>query len=191
MWSKEVTLSDVNESLDRTQEMLPQRNPRRPAQPESRKEFRKGVAAVSPPPPTTLRMRPELPTGQIVTSGHLKQPKLPLGQRLRNLRTGGRFSLFGAAVLLVCWTLWAAQGSVGLLANEALILFLIVAVAVGLFGVSRLVGGIVLEKWLKRTRRTARLSHLAIGAFLVLAGVSLLSQVEWLITAWNEVRGMR
>lgn len=178
----------MNESLDRTEEMLPQRMP---TQPKSQREFRKGVAQVSPPPPTTLRMRPELPTGQIVTSGHLKRPKLPLGHRLRNLRTGGRFSLLGAAVLLVCWTLWAAQSPRGGLANEGLILFLIVAVAMGLFGVSRLVGGIVLEKMLKRTRRTARLSHLAIGVFLTLAGLSLLSQVEWLINAWNEVRGMR
>jgi hypothetical protein len=188
MRSKEVTLSNVNESLDRTQEMPPQRVP---TQPESHKGFRKGVAQVSAPPTTTMSMRPELPTGQIVTSGHLKQPKLPLQHRLRNLRKGGRFSLFGAAVLLVCWTLWAAQGPVSGLANEALILFLIVAVAVGLFGVSRLVGEVVLEKMLKRTRRSARLSHLAIGVFLTLAGVSMLTQVEWLITIWNEVRGMR
>ncbi|HZM83366.1 MAG TPA: hypothetical protein VFC19_47230 [Candidatus Limnocylindrales bacterium] len=178
----------MNESLDRTQEMLPRRVP---TQPQSQQEFRKGVAQVSPPPPTTLRMRPELPTGQIVTSGHLKQPKLPLRHRLRNLRTGGRFSLLGAAVLLVCWMLWAAQSPRGSLANEALILVLIVAVAVGLFGVSRLVGGIFLERMLKRTRRSARLSHLVIGVFLTLAGVSLLPQVEWLINAWNEVRGMR
>ena len=136
-------------------------------------------------------MKPELPTGQIVTSGNLKQPKLPLRQRLRNLRTGGRLSLFGAVVLLVCWALWAAQSPRGGMANEALILVLIVAVAVGLFGVSRLVGGIVLEKMLKRTRRSARLSHLAVGVFLTVAGVSLLSQVEWLINVWNEVRGMR
>jgi hypothetical protein len=188
MWSKEVTLANVNESLDRTREMPTERVA---AQSGSPGGFRKGVAPVSPPRPTTLRMRPELPTGQIVTSGHLKQPSPPLRHRLRNLRTGGRFSLLGAAVLLVCWMMWAAQSPRGSLPNEILILVLIVAVAVGLFGVSRLVGGIVLEKMLKRTRRSARLSHLAIGAFLTLAGVSLLTQVEWLINLWNEVRGMR
>jgi len=188
MWSKEVTLSNVNDGLDRTQEMLPQRVP-------TQMEFRTGVAAVPETPPTTLRMRPELPTGQIVTSGHLKRPKLPLRHRLRNLRTGGRWSLFGAAVLLACWTLWAAQaprgGVTNALANEILILMLILGVAAGLFGVSRLVGGIVLEKLLKRTRRSALLSHVAIGIFLTAAGVSLLPQIEWLINAWNEVRGMR
>lgn len=188
MWSKEVTLVNVNERLDRTKAMPTQRVPTRL---KPREEFRKGVAPVSPPPPTTLNMPRELPTGQIVTSGHLKQPKPPLRRRVRNLRTGGRFSLLGASVLLVCWMLWAAQSPRGSLPNEILILVLIVAVAVGLFGVSRLVGGIVLEKMLKRTRRGARLSHLAIGAFLTLAGVSLLAQVEWLINVWNEVRGMR
>jgi uncharacterized membrane protein len=181
--SKEVTLWNVNERLDRTQEMPPRRVP-------TQREFRPGVAPVQPPPTATLPIRPELPTGQIVTSGHLKRPKPPLRHRLRNLRTGGRFSLIGGAVLLLCWTLWAAQSPRGGLANEALILFLIVAIAVGLFGVSRLLGGVVLEKMLKRTRRSARLSHLAIGVFLTIAGVSLLAQVEWLISAWNQVRGM-
>lgn len=170
--------------MDRTQEMLPERVP-------TRTEFRTGVAQVSSPPPTTLRMRPEMPTGQIVTSGHLKQPKPPLRRRLRHLRSGGRFSLLGGGVLLFCWILWAAQSPPGSVANEGLILCLIIAVAVGLFGVSRLLGGVVLEKMLKRTRRSARLSHLAIGVFLAVAGVSLLSQVEWLINAWNGVRGMR
>lgn len=190
--SKAVTLSNVNESLDRTQEIMPGQEtlPQRvPAQ----RDFRTGVAAVpdNPAPPTTLHMRPELPTGQIVTSGQLKQPKPPLKLRVRTLRKGGRWSMYGAAVLLVSWTLWAAQSPRGGLANEGLILVIILAVGVGLFGVSRLVGGIVLERMLKRTRRSARLSHLAIGLFLAAAGLSLLSQIEWLVNVVSQVRGIQ
>lgn len=180
----------VNESLDRTQEINPDEATRAKRMP-ARTDFRTGVAAVpeSAPHETTLHMSTELPTGQIVTSGQLKRPRPPLRLRVRTLRKGGRWSMLGAAVLLVSWTLWAAQSLRDSLTNEALILVIILAVGAGLFGVSRLVGGIVLERWLKRTRRSARLSHLAIGLFLAAAGVSLLAQVEWLVNVWASVRG--
>jgi hypothetical protein len=175
----------VSEDLDPTQEMLSERVPM---------QFRPGKAQVPTPEERrrpTVQLPDDLPTGQIVTSGHLKRPRLPVRRRLRNLRTGGRWSLLGAAVLLVCWALWAAQSSGGGYANAVLILVLILAVAVGLFGLLRLVGGIVLERWLSRTRRSAVLSHVAIGFFLAAAGISFLPRVEWLINAWNDIRGMR
>jgi hypothetical protein len=181
----------VNEGLDRTQELPPGQATSEEPTDQLPKRYRPGVAVVPLTHAPTVPMAPELPTGQIVTSGHLKQPKLPLRHRLRNLRSGGRWSLVGAGVLVVCWTLWAAQTASGGYANEALILFLILAVALGLFGVLRLAGGIVLERLLKRTRRSAVLSHLAIGVLLAAAGISLLPRVEWLINAWNDIRGMR
>jgi hypothetical protein len=180
------TLANVNESLDRTQEILPEREPGRVP-----RQFRTGVAAIPEHHEPTLSMSQELPTGQILTKGHLKQPRPPLKRRLRNLRAGGRLTLLGALVLVVCWTLWAAQSPTGGYANEVLILILIFAVAVGLFGILRLVGGIVLERWMGRTRRSARLAHLGIGLFLAVSGISFLSRVEWLVNAWNSVRGMR
>jgi len=57
--------------------------------------------------------------------------------------------------------------------------------------VARLAGSVIVERVLHRPRRGAVLSHVAIGLFLVAAGLSLLGQVEWVVTAWNQVRGMR
>lgn len=149
------------------------------------------MAPIPEPNEPTLSLKPDLPTGQILTKGQLKQRKLPLRVRLRNLRAGGRWSVYGAAVLFVCWALWAGQSGRESLTSSGLVLVLILLVAVGLFAVSRLAGGIILEKLLSRTRRGAVLSHVAIGLFLAFAGVSLLRQVDWVIDAWSQVRGIR
>jgi uncharacterized membrane protein len=136
-------------------------------------------------------VEPTLRPGHIVTSGQLKRPNLPLRQRMRNLRAGGGWSVAGLVVLMVSWGLWAAETGAERLKGSALVLVLILGVAVGLFGLSRLVGSIVLEKMMNRTRRSSVLSHLAIGLFLTVAGASLLRQVEWVITAWNHLIGAR
>jgi hypothetical protein len=86
--------------------------------------------------------------------------------------------------------MWASDSG-GDIASEAFSLALIFLVALGLFAISRLVGGVVLEKVFKRTRRGAILSHMAIGLFLAIVGVKLLTQVSWVITAVNYLRGVR
>lgn len=179
--------------LDRTQEipteaLHPQQG--RPGQ----QDFRTGVAAV----PTqrqvdqTVSFEPTLAPGQIVTSGQLKRPDVPLNVRLRQLKAGGRWSVAGAIFLLLSWGLWAVSaGGDSDHGTATLALFLVLVVAVGLFALSRLVGGVVLEKIMGRTRRSAWLSHAFIGLFLVAAGVSYLSSIDWVVDAWNFLRGVR
>ena len=53
-------------------------------------------------------------------------------------------------------------------------------VAIGLFALERLVGRIVLVRWLGRERRTARLSHMGVAAFLLAVGYAYLRLVPWL-----------
>lgn len=191
-WSEPVTLSGVDHPLDRTQELPTEAIGRGGPEREAvGLRFQRGTAAVPEKREPTLALKPELPTGQIVTSGQLKRPKPPLRERLRTLRSGGRWSVFGVIVLVVCWTLWAAQSGWANIGTSSLVLVLILMIAVGLFAVSRLAGGIILEKLLSRTRRSALLSHLAIGAFLTATGISLMLQIEWVIEAWNQAVGIR
>ncbi|GIH11115.1 hypothetical protein Rhe02_91820 [Rhizocola hellebori] len=173
--------------LDRTQEVptVPVTSPRQ------RNDFRPGVAPIPAKREDPTLVEPTMRPGHIVTSGQLKRPKLPMRQRARNLRAGGGWTVGGLVVLLVSWALWAAETGADSVKGSALVLVLILGVAVGLFGLSRLVGSIVLEKLMNRQRRSSVLSHLAIGLFLTLAGASLLRQVEWVITAWNHLIGAR
>jgi hypothetical protein len=178
--------------LDRTQEIpteaLNTQQPR-PGQ----KDFKTGVAAVPAQRQVeqTATFEPTLAPGQIVTSGQLKRPDVPFAVRMRQLKAGGRWSVAGAIFLLVSWGLWAASATDGDHASATLALFLIFVVAVGLFALSRIVGGVVLEKIMGRTRRSAWLSHAVIGLFLVVAGISYLRSIDWIVDAWNFLRGVR
>ncbi|MDI1464321.1 hypothetical protein QEZ54_25445 [Catellatospora sp. KI3] len=155
--------------------------------------FKPGVAAIPAQRQVdhTASFEPTLPPGRIVTSGALKRPVVTLSVRLRQLRVGGRWSVAGAVFLIVCWGLWSASSSDGDHASATLALVLALAVGIGLFGLSRLVGSVVLEKLMGRTRRGAWASHATVGLFLVIVGFSYLSQIEWVVDAWNFLRGVR
>jgi hypothetical protein len=175
--------------MDRTQEFPtePVKLPRQQGKPG----YQPGVAPIPPRrSEPTLSMEPSLPPGKIVTSGQLKQPAMPLRDRMRLLRSGGGWTAAGSIVLLICWALWAVSSSGGLDASGP-ILLIVLLVAAGVFVLCRLVGGIVLERMLSRTRRSAVLSHMTIGLFLAVVGFKLLSEVDWVISAWNFVSGNR
>ena len=149
-----------------------------------RHDFRPGVAPIAAKRDDPTLIEPTL-------RSQIRRPKPSMRQRMRNLRAGGGWTVTGLAFLMVCWALWAIESGADSVKGSALVLLLILGVAVGLFGLSRLVGSIVLEKLMNRQRRSSVLSHLAIGLFLTLAGASLLRQVEWVITAWNHLMGAR
>lgn len=65
--------------------------------------------------------------------------------------------------LFMCWLAWAGESGLPQLAGSALVLVLIMAVGLGLFALCRLVGNLVLERWLGRIRRSALVSHITIG----------------------------
>jgi hypothetical protein len=58
------------------------------------------------------------------------------------------------------------------------------------FTLSRVLGRVVIERGLGRPRRSAWAAHLATGVFLAAAGVAYLGQTEWVVDAWNWVRGL-
>ncbi|MEV6969173.1 hypothetical protein AB0M47_29075 [Hamadaea sp. NPDC051192] len=126
----------------------------------------------------------------IITRGPLKQPTVPLRQRLRQLRRGGRWSLVGAAVLVACWGLFAVSASSGDQAGAALALVVILVVGAFLFGLSRLLGLVVLERTFGRVRRSAWVSHAVAGLFWAASGVTYLTRISWLVEAWNWLRGV-
>ena len=72
-----------------------------------------------------------------------------------------------------------------------LITFLIVlGVAAGVFGLSRLLGRLLLVQRLGRTRRTARVAHAVTGVFLVVAGIGFLQQTPWVVDVFTWFRGL-
>lgn len=190
-----VRLCRVNQGNEPTRELRLDQTQEVPTEAlqlgQAKPEFRPGVAPIPAEQPSepTLSFEPTLPPGAIVTSGDLKKPKLPLRDRLRLLRSGGRWSVAGAVFLLVCWGLSATGG--GDFTSASLALVLVLAVSIGLFGLLRLVGGMVLEKMMGRTRRSAILSHVVIGVFLIAAGFSYLATIDWVVGAWNFLRGVR
>jgi serine/threonine protein kinase len=110
----------------------------------------------------------------------------PLGERVRLLKIGGGWSWFGAIFAFICWSDWAVFNQTGSLLGQFLGFLLVLVVAVGLFALLRLVGRIVLERWMSRQRRTARLSHLGVAAFLIAVGVTYLRLTPWVthLVSW-------
>jgi hypothetical protein len=165
----------VRHPLDRTKALPTER-----LQVPSQSEYRPGVAPIPPARPAS-----HVP-GHVAFSG--ARQRLSFRARLRNLRTGGGWTVVGLLVLLVGWSSWAYTAGMARLSQSAVVLGLIVGVAIGLFAVLRLAGGLVFERLMGRSRRSATFSHLVIGALLVLAGVSLLRQVPWVLAALDNLR---
>jgi hypothetical protein len=106
-----------------------------------------------------------------------------------SLRKGWEIAGAGAAFAFVCWGIWAAANR-GPLVGPLLSYVVVLAVAVGVFAISRLVGRLVLVQRLGRVRRTAKASYALAGLFLVAAGVQFLRQTEWVIDLVSWVRGL-
>lgn len=172
---RRVKLGLVSHPLDRTKALPTERLRVQP----SAADYSPGVAPIPPARPRSA--------GPAVVPTVPRRPRLPMRQRLRNLRTGGGWSVVGLLVMLVGWSAWAYTSGVAQLSESGVVLGLIVAIALGLFAVLRLAGSVFLERMLGRSRRSATLSHLIVGAMLVVAGVSLLRQVPWALAAMDVV----
>lgn len=149
-------------------------------------EFRRGVASVSAPTPPTepFPVAPHEPTG----TGWPEEDahRLPPGYHLRQLRSGGQWSVMGGLFAFICWGIWAISAR-GDLTSPVVTFVLTLFVAVGLFALCRLVGRVIWERQLGRVRRSARGAHLVTGLFLAGVGVAYLRQTEWVMDLWNWV----
>jgi serine/threonine protein kinase len=130
-----------------------------------------GQAAVSqqfPPNQFNQDISPEVSTSS--RPQRHSEPHLAPRARTKLLARGWELSAAGAAFAFVSWGIWAfMDGSPGVVSRFGAFLF-VLAIAGGVFALCRLVGLLVLVRWLGRTRRSARLSHLAVGTFLSAAG---------------------
>ncbi|AEV82228.1 DNA-directed RNA polymerase II subunit RPB1 [Actinoplanes sp. SE50] len=161
-------------------------SPHPPASPQS--PFSQGRAQVNPrvhrePEPTATHE----PTGTGWPGAQPPRPRHSLRWHVDQLRRGGEWSTAAALFVFVCWGIWALSGS-GSLSLPLTALLLTLLVGVGVFALARLVGRLVLERYLNRTRHTARGAHLVSGLFLVVAGFAFLHQTEWVMTAFDWVK---
>jgi hypothetical protein len=107
---------------------------------------------------------------------------------LRALKRGWELSGIGAFFAFICWGIWAASAR-GRLATPLVAFGLVLAVAAGVFAVSRLLGRMVLVQRLGRTRRSAKGAHAITGLFLAAAGIAYLQQTPWVIDLYNWING--
>jgi hypothetical protein len=152
-----------------------------------RSPYTRGVAHVTP---RTREFTAEHePTGTGWPGAAAPEDHRPSGARRGQWRRGGEWSSAAALFAFVCWGVSAIANGRSLV-TPAITFALILLVAAGLFALSRLVGHVVLERQLRRPRRTARGSHVLTAAFLVGVGVTYLRQTEWVMTAYHWVAHM-
>jgi hypothetical protein len=102
------------------------------------------------------------------------------------LRQGGEWTSAAVLFAFVCWGIWALSGD-GPFGTPTIVLVVTLAVAVGVFCLSRVVGHLVLERQMGRVRRTARGSHLVTALFLAGVGIAWLQQTQWVMEAVHWV----
>jgi hypothetical protein len=118
------------------------------------------------------------------------QPRPPVRYQLRQLKRGGEWTWIGGLFAFISWGIWTVSVRGGDLVVPVLAFVLVLFVASGVFALSRLLGRVVLERGLGRVRRSAWAAHLVTGLFLAAAGVAYLGQTEWIVDAWNWIRGL-
>jgi serine/threonine protein kinase len=146
----------------------------------------RGRASVPPP-----RTPPRADTG-IVIDPVPAEPgpgwRLPTSDDLRLLKIGLGYTMAGAAFAFLCWGIWAASNG-GNLVGPLFSFLVVLVVAAGLFGLSRLIGLLVLVQRLGRVRRSARAAHAFTGLFLAAAGIAYLRQTPWVVELYTWLAG--
>jgi hypothetical protein len=143
----------------------------------------RGRAPVVPKPPPGPDVLPEPPRPP-------GPPRPPVRDQMRLLKRGGGWSWFGAAVAFLGWSVWAVDNRGHNLFVPLLAFAVVLLVGAGLFVVLRLLGRLVVERWLGKRRRGATLSHLGTAAYLAAVGIEYLHQTPWVMqaVAWVQER---
>ncbi|GIF15303.1 DNA-directed RNA polymerase II [Actinoplanes teichomyceticus] len=149
--------------------------------------FSRGRAQVTPRPERHDHTAEHEPTGTGWPGAEAPRPQHSLDWHLRRLRRGGEWSTAAVLFAFVCWGIWALSAG-GSLGTPVVAFVVTLLVAAGVFALCRLVGQLVLERQLGRTRHTARGSHMVAGLFLVGAGFTFLQQTAWVMDAVNWVK---
>ena len=96
-----------------------------------------------------------------------------------SLSKGLELSIIGGLFSLIMWLMWSIQAGFDHIRTQVVSYLLVLAVAVGLFFLIRVMGGMFWGRMLGAKRRTARLTHLLTGVFLFIVGLSYLDQLTW------------
>jgi hypothetical protein len=159
--------------------------PQHPAAPADPSPFSRGRAQVNP------RTQPfaaeHEPTGTGWPGAGVPSGHPGMSWRWSELRRGGEWTTAATLFLFVCWGIWALS-STGSQTTAMIVFVVTLAVAIGVFCLSRVVGHLILERSLGRTRRSARGSHLVTALFLAGVGVGHLQQTQWVMDAFTWVR---
>jgi len=157
---------------------------RPPGPPSPSPPFSRGRAQVNSAPPGPRYAEHE-PTGT-GWPGAVAPERPAMSWRWSELRRGGEWTSAAVLFAFVCWGVWALSDN-GSLATPSIVFVVTLAVAVGVFCLARVVGHLVLVRWLGRTRRSARGSHLVTALFLAGVGIADLQQVQWVMDAVHWV----
>lgn len=142
----------------------------------------RGVAKVPSRPAPEREDTGEVPPSQW---GPSPPPARVSRYRWRTLRRGARWTVTGVGFTVITWAMWAVTTRDGGMASRVVALAAVLGTAGLVFGVSRLLGRVVLENTLGRPRRSAWVSHLLTFLLLVIAGVAFLQQTWWAVAAWE------
>ncbi|MFI6073385.1 DNA-directed RNA polymerase II [Actinoplanes sp. NPDC051343] len=155
-----------------------------PAPPAPQAPFSQGRAQVSPRP-VKQQFADHEPTGT-GWPGTGAPARPPMSWRWSELRRGGEWTSAAVLFAFVGWGIMAISNR-GSLSTQAIVFVVTLVVAVGVFCLARVVGHLVLERWMGRTRRTARGSHLVTALFLAGVAIADLQQVQWVMDAVHWV----
>jgi hypothetical protein len=112
----------------------------------------------------------------------------PTGEGVASLKKGWQFTAVGAGFAFVSWGLWALSNH-GSVSTPFTGFIVVLAVASGVFALTRLLGRLILVRRMGRTRRTARVAHALTGLYLAAAGVAYLRQNPWVIDLITWLNG--
>jgi serine/threonine protein kinase len=135
----------------------------------------RGRASVPPPRPARVD-----PTGVMVEEDAPPPWRIGLREDPQALKRGSEFTVVGAFFAFICWGVWAAAAR-GRLTVPLISFALVLAVAAGVFMMTRLLGRLILVQRMGRSRHTAKGAHALTGLFLVVSGVAYLRQTQWIL----------
>lgn len=101
-----------------------------------------------------------------------------------SLAKGFELSVIGGLFSLIMWLLLTVSQGLDSLTSQVLSYLVVVGVAIGLFFLVRLAGGMFWGRLLRAKRKSARLAHLASGIFLFMVGLSYIQQFQW---SWIDI----
>jgi hypothetical protein len=160
-------------------------------------DYFRGVAAVPQRPrsapgdtgdlPRVEQLSPTLPDAAPLGRRPMPPPRgMIVRRRGRRLRSGAGWTWTGVTFAVVCWGIWVVSVRGTDLVGPVIGLVLVLATALLMFVLARLLGRTVLEGALGRDRPTAWPSHLTVCVFLTMAGITFLQQTLWIKDSWRS-----